>query len=42
MPWSLTTLQLFSSVSLQPLADLISVPAEPGESNASIILSRTE
>lgn len=38
IPWHLKALRLFSSVSLQPPADLISVLAEPEGSNALITL----
>lgn len=39
IPWHLKALQLFFSVSLQQPAYLISVLAEPGGLNASIIVS---
>lgn len=42
IPWHLKALQLFSSVSLQQPADLISVLAEPGGLDALITLSRTK
>lgn len=38
IPWHLKALRLFSSVSLQQPADLISVLAEPEGSNVSITL----